>query len=131
MKTILNILTTFALFIGAFHLNSCTALTKGDAVNLGGKLALSSLNLAARILEGEELNVKAEVGKIGLALASDATTKAIGNLSAASVVTASENAAKEAIQDATVESPEVSVLAHSIASQATDAALTNIQSPAR
>jgi len=127
MKYTLRILVAFALLIGALNLNSCTVFTKADAVRIGGGLALASLNLASRVIDGEKLNLKVEAAKLGLDVASQATASVKANLSAAVVVTAAEQAAKEAIQSSQVENPKVSALAASISSQAADAALTNVQ----
>lgn len=127
MKKALNILAVLALFFGAFHLNSCAAFTKADAVRIGSGLAFASLNLASRVIDGEKLDLKIEAARLGLDVASQATAAINANLSAAVVVTASERAAKEVIQSSTTESPKVSALAESIASQAAGAALTNVQ----
>lgn len=129
MKLTLNILATFALFIGAFHLTACgDVFTKANATEIGGTLAMSSLDLAARVIAGEKINVRKEVSLIGLQTASNAVAKVTYNLSAPptltpqAVVSAAAVHAQSRIEQAAVPDPAIAAKAQEIAAQASQIA---------
>jgi hypothetical protein len=80
MKTTLKLITVFALAIGGLNLNSCSALTKSDAQQIGREIAAASLLVATRSLAGEKVDLKQEAAIIGLQAAGTAITLASRHL---------------------------------------------------
>ncbi len=125
MKHTTTILVVFALCISAFHLTACgDVFTKSNAAEIGGVLAKSSLELAVRVIAGEQLNLNKEVSLLGLQTASNAVAKVTYNLSAPAsltpqnVVSAAAVHAQDRIENAAVPDPAIAAKAQEIAAQA-------------
>ena len=128
MKFIGQVILVFMLAIGGFHLTSCAAFTKRDAIDTGVTLARASIDLAAQKAAGEKVDVKAAAKQLGFQVASQVSSAVAVNLQAenkplaAATVQAAGDAAKLLITETPFDSPEAQALALRIASLAVEAA---------
>lgn len=126
IKSIGSVILIFSLSIAMLHLSSCKAFTKSDAQALGVQIAKSSLAVAAQVVAGQPVDLKAAVSLIGLQAASSAVNTVTYNLntnaSPQSIVSAAHDPAQAIIASAAVPDPEIAAKAAEIATQAIAAA---------
>lgn len=135
-KTILSFIFMSALASIATLPACAGTFTKQDAVDIGGQLAKSSLDLATREFAGEKINFKYEIGQMGLQAASKAIDKVAYNLSKPATVTPTDVVAAAAvvaqsrIGEAAVPDPQIQTRAVVFADQAADIAQIRLQGSA-
>jgi len=125
---ILTLILACTAIAGAAVTTSCQGVfTKQDAAQIGAQIAKDSLDLAAKEMNGEPLNLQREVATIGLKAASSALGKVFVNLTtAAPTLIAASNIAQDQINAASVDDPQVKERALQHAADAVDAAKTQL-----
>ncbi|WP_395737462.1 hypothetical protein [Prosthecobacter sp.] len=132
MKSPFSLILAMGLAACCALSSSCQAFTKQNAADIGSQLAKSSLDLAAKELAGEPVNLKAELAQMGLQVASNAIAKVTYNLSApesvapATVVSSAASIAQTQISAAAVDDPQIQARASEHAASAAVIAQTRL-----